>query len=108
MSENDHVQISDFSDRELLSLINDLRPPVTAREVGVRIFGIKELEENEQEISRVSRCVTARFVWMRRYGLLDRVEWSRSDPVRRNEQNGSDQVTDDRELRGHFVHLTLA
>jgi hypothetical protein len=68
------VQISDFSDRELMAVIADLGNPVAAREVALRIFGIAELEENEKEIRRESRCVISRFVWMRRYGLLDRDE----------------------------------
>ena len=74
MAEEAHVQISDFSDRELLALIADLAPPVSSRDVGIRIFGIKELEDNEPEIAHAARCVTSRFVWMRRYGLLDRNE----------------------------------
>jgi hypothetical protein len=74
MPEETHVQISDFSDRELLALITDLGTTVSSREVGIRIFGIKELEDNEPEIAHAARCVTSRFVWMRRYGLLDRNE----------------------------------
>jgi hypothetical protein len=70
----EHVQIRDFSDRELMAVIADLGNPVSAREVAVRIFGIAELEENELEIRRESRCVISRFVWMRRYGLLERDE----------------------------------
>jgi hypothetical protein len=68
------VQIRDFSDRELMAVIADLGNPVSARQVATRIFGIAELEENEPEIRRESRCVVSRFVWMRRYGLLERNE----------------------------------
>jgi hypothetical protein len=74
MPEEERVRIADFSDRELLAVIADLGNPVSARTVAVRIFGIAELEENEQEIRRESRCVISRFVWMRRYGLVDRDE----------------------------------
>jgi hypothetical protein len=72
VAETDHVQIKDFSDRELLHLIADLGNPISPRDLGIRIFAIKELEDNEKEIQRVTRCVRARFVWMRRYGLLDK------------------------------------
>lgn len=72
---HDFVQIRDFSDRELLGVISDLgAATVTARDIALRIFGLKELEENEPEIRRVARCVTSRFVWMRRFGLLERNE----------------------------------
>ena len=74
MDENGHVQIKDFSDRELLAIIAELGNPVAARTVAIKIFGLKESEENEAEIKREARCVTARFTWMRRYGLLDRDE----------------------------------
>lgn len=69
---SDRVRISDFSDRELLALVADLGSQVTARDLAIRIFGIAELEENEQEIRRESRCVTSRLSWMRRFGLIER------------------------------------
>lgn len=74
MAEDEHVQIRDFSDRELLHLIADLGNPISPRDLGVKVFALKETEDNEPEIRRVTRCVIARFTWMRRYGLLDKHE----------------------------------
>jgi hypothetical protein len=69
-----HVQIADFSDRELLQLLVDLGKATSARDMALKIFGEKELEDNEPEIRRQAKCVTMRFVWMKKYGLIDRAE----------------------------------
>lgn len=78
------VRLSDFSDRELLAIIADLtsgngRTPTTARAVALRVFGLRDIERYEDEIAHATRCVGARFAWMKRYGLLasgdDLGEW---------------------------------
>jgi hypothetical protein len=79
MSSNEHVQISDFSDRELMAVIAGMTQPVSAREVASRIFGVADIEEHSQEMRHYARCVISRFAWMKRYGLIDRDEeglWS--------------------------------
>lgn len=65
------LRIRDFSDREILALFFDLGGKAPAREVALRIF---DRREDDEEVSHLTRCVTSRLVWMRRYGLIDRAE----------------------------------
>ena len=79
MASNEHVQISDFSDRELMAIIAGMTQPVSVREVASQIFGVADDEDHSQEMRHLARCVVSRFSWMKRYGLLDRDEeklWS--------------------------------
>lgn len=64
-----HLQIRDFSDRELLAVIRDAGGTVVAAELAQRIFVVAD-----GELPHFTRCVTSRLVWMRRYGLIDRTE----------------------------------
>lgn len=75
------VRIRDFSDRELLGVIADLAGAngrtgtvVEARDVALRVFGVTPNARNESDIAYFTKCVTARFTWMRRFGLLDKGE----------------------------------
>lgn len=77
----DSVRIRDYSDRELLAIVGDLARAngnpggaVEARAVAVRVFGVKDTPRNEEDLSYFSKCVTARFTWMRRFGLLEKGE----------------------------------
>ena len=67
----DHVKIGDFSDRELLALLIDMGHQCSAWEMAQRVFGVAD---DHEELPRLARCVTSRFVWMRRYGLVVRGE----------------------------------
>lgn len=69
MSSNEsHLQIRDFSDRELLAVIRDAGGKVVAQELAVRIFA----PTTPETVAYYTRCVTSRLVWMRRYGLIER------------------------------------
>jgi hypothetical protein len=70
---NSDLQIKTFSDREILAVMNDLNPDyVVASELSQRIFGLNGNDE-EQVRRHAARCVTARLVWMSRYGLVESV-----------------------------------
>lgn len=81
------VQISDFSDREILGMMHDLArgAPIGARELALRAFGLNE-NGDRAELVRAARCVTARLSWMRRFGLVEKGdeqgEWMPSDAGR--------------------------
>lgn len=110
----DSLQIRDFSDREILATLNDLGGKASAGEAANRIFGPSGDEE-----AHYARCVMSRFVWMRRYGLLDRDEdgdWiisTQGDRLRRGTvsatvASGIDRLGEDNALDlGHIVGVKL-
>lgn len=65
------LRIRDFSDREILALFADVGGKAPAREVALRVFGLRE---DDEAVKHSTRCVTSRLCWMRRYGLIDRAE----------------------------------
>ena len=65
------LKISDFSDREILAIIRDAGGSAAASEVAIRIFAPGD---DKVLLFHYTRCVTSRFVWMRRYGLLTRAD----------------------------------
>jgi hypothetical protein len=67
----DRLRIADFSDREILALFLDMGGAAAAREMAQRVFGLGDGDDN---LPHYTRCVTSRFVWMRRYGLVDRAD----------------------------------
>jgi len=69
------LQISDFSDREIVSVMGDLGGglEVAASELAQRIFGLNGNDDEDVRL-HATRCVTARLTWMRRYGLVDKGE----------------------------------
>lgn len=73
---SDTLHIRDFSDRELLySMLDESRDGIVgSRRLAIRIFGLEESEENENIIRYYTRCVSSRFAWMRRYGMVERGE----------------------------------
>lgn len=110
-----HLQIRDFSDRELLAVISDAGGVVTAAELAVRIFA-----PADGELPHLARCVTSRLVWMRRYGLILREEsgpgWQispqgealRAGQVAQAVAGGIERLGDDSMLTlGHLVGLKL-
>jgi hypothetical protein len=74
MSSPEHVQIRDFSDREIIAIMADLNSGplefVTTTEMARRIFGLGSDEVNTEQLRYAEKCVTARMTWMRRYGLV--------------------------------------
>jgi hypothetical protein len=81
------LQISDFSDREILLAMNDLSPDyVTVTELSERIFGLNG-NDDEDVRAHAARCVVSRLAWMKRYGLVvsgrekgdDATRWSLSE-----------------------------
>lgn len=75
MSSNGHVQISDFSDREILAIILDLGGEVSTPDLATRIFGLREDDERE---THARRCTSQRLSWMRRFGLVE--SWVEVEP----------------------------
>jgi hypothetical protein len=78
MSSPEHVQIKDFSDREIIGIMADLtnspdHPVVTTRDMAIRIFGLGD-EVNTEQLSHAQKCVTARLTWMRKFGLIEKVQ----------------------------------
>jgi len=79
MSANGHVQISDFSDREIIGMILDLGGEAPTPLLAARIYGWKDIEtEDVDVVARGKRCVSSRLAWMRRYGLVE--SWVEVDP----------------------------
>jgi hypothetical protein len=79
MNSNGHVQISDFSDRELLAIMLDLGGEVTPTDLAARIYGWKDIEgEDKEVVTRGKRCVSSRLAWMRRFGLVE--SWVEVEP----------------------------
>jgi hypothetical protein len=79
--EGDALRIRDFSDREILAIVADqasangvVGGPVDARDVALRVFGLKDNEANRDSIAYYTRCVSVRFSWMRRFGLMEKGE----------------------------------
>jgi hypothetical protein len=68
MSSNGHVQISDYSDREILAIMLDLGGEVSTPDLAARIFGLKE---DDDRVPYAKRCVSQRLSWMRRFGLVE-------------------------------------
>jgi len=92
------IQISDYSDRELLGIMFDLAGTgmVTSRELAVRLFAIPDLEEKTEEIKHATKCAGSRLSWMKRYGLVEhgenKGEWQISvagDQLRRSKLRAS-------------------
>jgi len=73
-NQDGRLRIRDFSDRELLALFIDMGGSCSAAEMAQRVF---DLKDGDEHIPRQTRCVTSRFVWMRRYGLVSRDEEGR-------------------------------
>lgn len=72
MSANGRVQISDYSDREILLAILDLGGEVSAPELAARLYGWGAIEsEDKDKVSHGRRCVSCRLAWMRRFGLVE-------------------------------------
>jgi hypothetical protein len=73
VSADGHVQIKDFSDREILLMMLDLGGEVSTPDLAARIYGWSG-PDYEDTNSRVHghRCTSGRLVWMRRYGLVTR------------------------------------
>lgn len=87
MSANGHVQIRDYSDRELLAIMLDLGDDVPSLVMAARIYGWSAIESEDKAVTvHGNRCVTSRLVWMRRYGLVTRNKldgtWAVSAPGR--------------------------
>lgn len=79
MSSNGHVQISDFSDREILAIMLDLGGDVPPGLLAARIYGWSKIEtEDKDVVAHGKRCVTSRLSWMRRYGLVE--SWVTVEP----------------------------
>ena len=69
---NSDLQIKTFSDREILAVMNDISHDyVVAAELAQRIFGLNGNDDADVQ-QHATRCVTARLVWMQRYGLVQR------------------------------------
>jgi len=83
MSSNGHVQIKDFSDREILLMILDLGGEVSTPELATRIYGWSAVEaEDKNMVEHGRRCVGSRLSWMRRFGLVDSmIETKQGRPV---------------------------
>jgi hypothetical protein len=80
----DHAAIRDFSDRELLGILADLSEAnggigeeVDARVVASRVFGVTDNYKNKDLIAYLTLCVSSRFAWMRKYGMLEKGETKR-------------------------------
>lgn len=72
MSANGHVQIGDFSDREIMLMILDLGGDVSVSDLAARVYGWGPMDvEDKAKVAHGHRCVTSRLVWMRRYGLTE-------------------------------------
>ena len=79
MSSNGHVQISDFSDREILLMITDLGGEVSTPDLAARIYGWKGPDhEDATDRTRGHRCVSSRLAWMRKFGLVE--SWVEVNP----------------------------
>jgi hypothetical protein len=66
------LRIRDFSDREILAVMNDISHDyVVVTELAHRIFGLNGNDDEDVQ-KHAARCVTARLVWMQRYGLVRR------------------------------------
>ena len=88
MSANGSVQISDYSDREILMIMLDLGGDVTSPDVAARIYGWSGPDyEDGADRTHGHRCTSGRLVWMRRFGLVekgsDKGEW-RVTPAGKN------------------------
>jgi len=88
-AQEEHVRISDFSDRELLAVMEDLNGNgvVRSRDIALRLSAIPDLDARTEEIAHASHCVSIRMSWMRRYGLVEKGEthgeWMISEAGRR-------------------------
>jgi hypothetical protein len=80
MSTNGHVQISDYSDREILMAIIDLGGEATTPGLAARLFGwpIEAGWEDKDVQVHGNRCVSQRLSWMRRFGLVE--SWVEVEP----------------------------
>jgi hypothetical protein len=70
------LQIKDFSDREILAVMNDLNGSddiVLAGDLTLRLFGLTR-DDDMEVLDHAARCVTSRLAWMRRYGLVEKGE----------------------------------
>ena len=67
--DSQHVRIGDFSDRELLALLIDMGHQCSGREMAQRVWNVPD---DDPDLTRLTRCVTSRLVWMRRFGLVVR------------------------------------
>lgn len=77
MSSNGHVQIRDYSDREILAMILDLsaQGDTTTRDLAVRVYGWGHIEGRDVATVRHGcRCVGSRLSWMKRFGLIEKGE----------------------------------
>src|SRR4030095_1825714 len=73
MSSNGHVQIADYSDREILMMMLDLGADVTTPGLAARIYGwpLEAGWEDAEIQTHGHRCVSQRLTWMRRFGLIE-------------------------------------
>jgi hypothetical protein len=67
------LQISAFSDREIMAAMSDLNGTgdVLASDLGLRLFGLTD-RDDEDVRRHATRCVSSRLTWMRRYGLVEK------------------------------------
>jgi hypothetical protein len=79
--QSEHVRLADFSDRELMEVLVDLGggsgDGVTAMEIAQRCFGFTQKQADDPKFSHdlqyFMRCVGARFGWMKRFGIVEKV-----------------------------------
>lgn len=72
MAENGHVQLADYSDREILLMMLDLGGEVSTPDLASRIYGWTYIQEQDEAKVRHGRhCVGSRLSWMRRFGLVE-------------------------------------
>lgn len=78
MSSNGHVQLSDYSDREILAMMLDLseQGDITVRDLAIRVYGWTQIERDTEQdkVGHGIRCCTSRMAWMRRFGLVEKGE----------------------------------